>query len=205
MLFYLDSQTANPVLWRWDPSNPGTSPQVVGTPGASTTGVIRLVFDAGGTMYAMNSGAGATLWTLDPSTGAILTATPSSGATTPGGGDICINPNTGVMYLVAAQQLFTINSAGVVTLLGNVTGLPGSMTGCAFDHAGRLVVSPAATLYSVNPTTLVASTLPTASGAPAFGDLATAPGRTSDVSVLMTASSTTPGSTVSFTITVTNA
>ena len=61
----------------------------------------------------------------------------------------------------------------MVTLLGNVTGLPGSMTGCAFDRNGRLVTSPSATLYEVNPTTLGASALPTATGVTAFGDLGT--------------------------------
>ncbi len=203
MLFYLDTQAVNPNLWRWNPLTPGVPAVLVGGTGLGA-GVIRLVFDAGGTLFAMNSAAGATLWTLNPATGAFLTATPSSGAVTPGGGDICIHPATGVMYLVAAQSLYTVTPTGVVTLLGAVTGLPGNMTGCAFDHSGRLVTSPNATLYQVNTTTLAATALPNATGAPAFGDLATAPGRASDLSLNMTASSLTPGTTVSFTITVTN-
>ena len=204
MLFYLDSGAANPGLWRWDPATPATLPVFVGTPGATTTGVIRLGFDLAGTLYAMNPGPGATLWTLDPNTGAILTATPASGAAVAGGGDICLHPTTGVLYMVSQQDLFTINSSGVVTLLGAMTGLPGAATGCAFDRNGRLVVSPGATLFSVNTGSFAATALPTATGAPAFGDLATAPGRVADLRLTKTASNLTPGNTVSFTITVTN-
>ncbi|MGZ5088783.1 MAG: hypothetical protein ACXWGU_16895, partial [Usitatibacter sp.] len=129
MLFYLESQNANPTLWRWNPLTPAVAPVLIGGTGLGA-GVIRLVFDAGGTLYAMNSGAGATLWTLNPNTGAFLTSTPTSGAVTPGGGDICIHPTTGAMYLVAAANLYTVTPTGVVTLLGAVTGLPANMTGC---------------------------------------------------------------------------
>ena len=204
MLFYLDTQALNPNLWRWNPATPAVPPVLLGTPGATTTGVIRLVFDVAGTLYAMNSGAGATLWTLNPANGAILTATPSSGVVTPGGGDICIHPTTGVMYLVAAQNLYTVDPAGVVTLVGAVTGLPGNMTGCAFDRNGRLVTSPSATLYQINTTRSPRPRFPWPTGVVAFGDLATAPFRQSDISVTMTASNITPGNTVTFTITVTN-
>ena len=128
MLFYLESQNANPTLWRWNPLTPAVPPVLLGGTGLGA-GVIRLVFDAGGTLYAMNSGAGATLWTLNQNTGAFLTATPTSGAVTPGGGDICVHPSTGAMYLVAAANLYTVTPAGVVTLLGAVTGLPGEHDG----------------------------------------------------------------------------
>ncbi len=204
MLFYLDSGNANPGLWRWDPSTPATPPVFLGTPGATTTGVIRLAFDAAGTLYAMNPSP-ATLWTLDPNTGAILTTTPASGATVPGGGDICLHPATGVLYVVAGTQLFTLTPSGVVTLLGNMTGLPGNATGCAFDRNGRLVVSPGTTLYAVNIGSLASTALPAATGVGAFGDLATAPGRVADLSLTKTANNLTPGTTVSFTITVNNA
>ena len=78
MLFYFDSGNANPNLWRWDPSTPSLMPVLVGTPGATTTGVIRLGFDVSGALYAMNSGVGTSIWTLDPNTGGILTVTPAS-------------------------------------------------------------------------------------------------------------------------------
>ena len=68
----------------------------------------------------------------------------------------------------------------------------------------KAVTSPSATLYQVNTTTLVATALPNATGAPAWGDLATAPGRMSDLSLTKATSSTTPGSSVTFTITLTN-
>lgn len=207
MLFYLDSGNANPNLWRWDPSNPATPPVLIGTPGATTTGVIRLGFDASNNLYAINSGAGSSVWTLNQNTGAILTVTPASGylaGNLPGGGDLCLQPSTGVLYMVAATTLYTITSSGVVSLVGAMTGLPGSATGCAFSSAGQLVVSPGATLYTVNIGTLAATAMPVATGVTAFGDLATSPGRTANLRVSKTANNVTPGKSVSFTVTVTN-
>ena len=209
MLFYLDTQAANPNLWRWNPSTPAVLPVLVGTPGATTVGVIRLGFDVAGNLFAMNSGAGSSLWKLNPASGAILTVTPASGfngGNLPGGGDLCLHPSTGVLYMVAGTQLFTVTSGGVVTLLGTMTGLPGNATGCAFDRNGQLAVSPGATLYTVNIGTLVATAMPAATGVTAFGDLATNPDPSvaADLRLTKTASNTTPGNTVSFTVTVTN-
>jgi uncharacterized repeat protein (TIGR01451 family) len=108
--------------------------------------------------------------------------------------------------MVAAQDLYTVTSTGVVTLLGAMTGLPGAATGCAFDRNGQMVVSPGTTLYNVNLGTRVATAKPVATGAIAFGDLASNPdvSYTSDLRVSKTASNATPGNTVSFTVTVTN-
>ena len=209
MLFYLDSGNANPNLWRWDPANPSLMPVLVGTPGANTTGVIRLGFDVSGNLYAMNSGAGTSIWTLDPNTGGILTATPASGfngGNLTGGGDLCLHPTTGVLYMISQQDLYTLTPAGVVTRLGTITGMGAVATGCAFDRNGKLVVSPGAQLYSVNIGALVATAMPNATGVAAFGDLATNPDPSAraDLRVLKTASNPTPGNTVSFTVTVTN-
>lgn len=206
MLFYLDSINANPNLWRWDPSTPTVPPVLVGTPGATTTGVIRLGFDVAGNLYASNNVTPFNLWTLSPDTGAILNVVPLSGTIPVGGGDMCLHPTTGVLYLVANQNLYTMTSTGVVTLLGAITGLPGNATGCAFDRNGKLVVSPGTTLYTVNIGTRVATAMSTATGAAAFGDLATNPNPNifADLRVTKTASNLTPGNTVSFTITVTN-
>jgi uncharacterized repeat protein (TIGR01451 family) len=209
MLFYLDSGNANPNLWRWDPANPSLMPVLVGTPGATTTGVIRLGFDVAGSLYAMDSGPGTSVWKLDPNTGGILSVTPASGfggGNITGGGDICLHPTTGVLYMISQQDLYTLTSAGVVTRLGTTSGMPAIATGCAFDRNGKLVVSPGAQLYSVNIGTLVATALPNATGVTAFGDLATNPDSTvsADLRVAKTASNLTPGSTVSFTVTVTN-
>ncbi|MFN0039580.1 MAG: hypothetical protein ACKVP2_08730, partial [Burkholderiales bacterium] len=206
MLFYLDSAGANPNLWRWDPANPGLAPTLIGTPGATTIGVIRLGFDSAGNLYAMNAGAGSSLWRLDPGTGAILSVTPASGfngGNLPGGGDLCLHPTTGVIYMVAQQNLFTVAPTGIVTLVGAITGLPGSATGCAFSRDGSLVVSPGTTLYRVNIGSLAATAM-AATGAAAFGDLATSPDRSSDLRVTKTTSNATPGNTVSFTVTVFN-
>jgi uncharacterized repeat protein (TIGR01451 family) len=207
MLFWLDTQGANPNLWRWDPSSPTTAPVLVGTSGATINGVIRLGFNANNTLFAINSGVGSSVWTLNQNTGAILTVMPATGylaGNLPGGGDICLHPTTGVMYMVAGQVLYTITSTGVVSLVGNMTGLPGSATGCAFSRLGQLVVSPSATLYSVNIGTLAATPMPVVTGVGAFVDLGTSPDRSADLRVTKTASNATPGNTVSFTVTVTN-
>ena len=216
MLFYLDTYAANPNLWRWDPANPGLMPVLVGTPGATTTSVIRLGFDVFGSLFAMNSGVGTLLWKLDPNTGGILSATPVSGfngGDISGGGDLCLHPSTGVLYMVSQTNLYTLTSSGVVSLIGAITGMgvdalgnPAIATGCAFDRNGKLVVSPSDQLYSVDIGTRIATALPNLTGVPAFGDLATNPDPSvrADLRVSKTASNVTPGNTVSFTVTVTN-
>jgi uncharacterized repeat protein (TIGR01451 family) len=209
VLFYLDSQAVNPNLWRYDPSSPGSSPVLVGTTGIGVTGVLRLGFDLGGTLYAMDSSS-TVLYTLSTATGAVITQTATSGTglPTPGGGDICAHPTSGVLYMVAGQNLYTLTTSGVVTPVGGgtgaVSGLPGSMTGCAFDRAGNMVTSPSATLYRVNLGSLSSTSLGTNSGT-GWGDLATSPGRQADLSVTKTASNLTPGNTVTFTVQVSNA
>ena len=109
--------------------------------------------------------------------------------------------------MVAGQQLYSVTTTGVITPVGGgtgtVSGLPGAMTGCAFDRAGNLVTSPSATLYRINLGSLTATAMSANSGT-AWGDLATAPGRQADLSVTKTASNLTPGNTVTFTVNVTN-
>ena len=204
MLFYLDSAGANPNLWRFDPTTPAVAPVLVGTTGIGSTLVVRLAFDAAGTLYAMDGGS-TFLYTLNPGSGAVIAQTPTSGPglPTPAGGDICVQPSTGTIYMVAGLQLYTVTTTGVITAVGGgtgaVSGLPGSMTGCAFDRAGNLVVSPSSTLYRVNIATLTATAMSATAGT-AWGDVATAPGRDADISVTKTASNLTPGATVTFTI-----
>lgn len=207
-LFYLDSSAANPNLWRFDPSTPAVAPVLIGTTGIGSTQVVRLAFDAGGTLYAMNGGS-TFLYTLNPATGAVITQTPVSGPGLPttAGGDICFQPGTGTMYMVAGQQLYTVTTTGVVTAVGGgagaVSGLPGSMSGCAFDRNGNLVTSPSTTLYRVNIGALSATAM-NANAGTAWGDIGTAPGRQADLSVTKTASNITPGGSVAFTVSVTN-
>jgi mucin-19 len=212
MLFYLDSQAVNPNLWRFDPATPAVPPVLVGTTGIGVTAVLRLGFDAGGTLYAMDS-ASTSLFTLSTATGAVTTQTPTIG-TTAVGGDICAHPTSGVLYVVATQQIYSVTTAGVITPIGGgtgtISGLPAgsSMTGCAFDQTGNLVVSlfntGAATLYRINLSALSATSMGAVAGTP-WGDIGTAPGRQADLSVTKTASNLAPGNTVTFTVTVSNA
>lgn len=208
MLFYLDSNAANPNLWRWNPDTPTVAPVLVGTPGAATTDVVRLGFDGAGNLLAMNTTS--SIWTLDQTTGGILSTTPLSGDLPTQSGDLCLNTGTGVLYMVANQNVYTVTSAGVSTLLGTVTGLPtgtnGLVTGCAFTRNGTLLISlyGGGNLRTVNLNTLASTALPTSTGIANIGDLATAPQRSADLRLTKTASTATPGATVSFTITVTN-
>jgi mucin-19 len=208
VMFYLDSAAANPNLWRWDPNNPTLAPVLIGTTGIGSTLVVRLAFDAGGTLYAMDGGS-TFLYTLNPATGTVITQTPTSGTglPTPAGGDICFQPGSGTMYMVAGTQLYTVTTAGVITPVGGgtgaVTGLPGAMTGCAFDAAGNLVVSPSTTLYRINIGGLSATAMGANAGT-AWGDIGTAPGRNADLSVTKTADNVNPGSTVTFSVKVKN-
>ena len=207
MLFYLDSQGANPNLWRWDPVNPTSLPVLVGSPGAATSGIIRMGFDENGRLMAMNSGLGTLLWELDQNSGAIVNTIPVSGdgdGNITGGGDMCLHPISNVQYMVTQTNLYTLNSAGVLTLLGSISGLPAIATGCTFTHDGTLITSPGTTLYSVNISSLTATAMPAATGAAAFGDLASSPTLLADLRVTKTSSSPTPGTTASFTVTVTN-
>ncbi len=176
-------------------------PALVGTPGATTTNVTRLGFDAAGNLLATD--ATTFLWRLDPATGAILNVTPLSGPTAANGGDLCLHPATGVVYMVAGTQLYTVTSTGIVTLLGTMAGLPGNVSGCAFAADGSFVVSPGATLYRVNIGTLTSTAL-TPTGVATFGDLGSAPSRVADLRLTKTASNVTPGNAVSFTVTVSN-
>ena len=207
MLFYLDSTGANPNLWRWDPVNPTSLPVLVGSPGAATSNIIRMGFDADGRLMAMNSGVGTLLWELDQNSGAIVSTTPVSGdggGNITGGGDMCLHPISNVLYMVTQTNLYTITASGVLTLLGSISGLPDISTGCTFTHDGTLITSPGTTLYSVNISSLTATAMPAATGAAAFGDLASSPTLLADLRVTKTSSSPTPGTTASFTVTVTN-
>ena len=210
MLFYVDTVAANPNLWRWDPANPASPPVLVGTPGATTTNLIRMGFDAAGNLYASNGTAPIYLWTLNPDTGGILNVVPLTGAPVVGGGDICLHPTTGVLYMVAGTNLFTMTSTGVVTLLGAIGGITQNAIGCAFDRNGKLAISiadsPSARLYTVNIGTLLATAMPATYGAVQYGDLGTNPNPNimADLRVTKTASNANPGNSVSFTVSVIN-
>lgn len=208
MLFYLDSNAINPNLWRWNPETPDVAPVLVGTPGASTTDVVRLGFDGAGNLLAMNTNS--SIWTLDQTTGGILSTIPLSGDLPNSSGDLCLNASTGVLYMVANQSVYTVTSLGASTLLGTVPGLPGVpngyITGCAFTRDGTMLISlyQGGPLYRLNLTTLATTALPTSTGITQIGDLATAPQRSADLRLAKTANTTTPGSAVSYTVTVTN-
>lgn len=209
MLFFLDSSGSNPNLWRWDPNTPAQLPTLVGTPGANTTNVVRLGFDSAGNLLAMDTTS--SMWTLDMNTGGIIGTTPLSGNLPTQSGDLCLNTTNGVLYMVANQQLYTVTSSGVSTLQGTIsgigTGTTALVTGCAFTRSGTMLISlyGGGRIYRVDLNTFAATALPQLTGVTYIGDLSSAPDRQADLSLTKTASNATPGSTVSFTVTVSNA
>src|SRR6185295_15756048 len=141
------------------------------------------------------------IWTLDQTTGGILSTTPLSGDLPTSSGDLCLNTSSGVLYMVAAQDVYTVTSAGVSTRLGTMTGIPGTnpnnlVTGCAFTRNGTLLISlygGTGALYRVNLATLAVTALPNVTGvAGGIGDLATAPTRSADLRLAKTVNTSTP-------------
>ena len=209
MLFWLDSNTANPNLWRWDPSNPQNPPVPLGTPGPTATSVLRLGFDVYGRLLAMDQPS-STLWNLSPTNGSILGTIPLSGTLPNGGGDLCLDPTNNTLYMVSNTELYTVSTTGQSTLLGTISGLSGgnAMTGCAVTSNGTLIVSQS-NVGQLSRVTLggtpSASLLPNSTGFTTIGDLSSTSALVADLSLTKTAVNSTPGATASFTVTVTNA
>lgn len=209
MLFWLDSNGANPNLWRWDPSNPNSPPVPLGTPGPTATSVLRLGFDVNGRLLAMDQSS-STLWNLSTTNGSILGIIPLSGTLPNGGGDLCLDPTNNTLYMVSNTELYTVSTTGQSTLLGTISGLSGgnSMTGCAVTANGTLIVSqsnvPQLSRITLGATPS-ATLLPNSTGFASIGDLSSTSALVADLSVTKTAVNSTPGATASYVVTVSNA
>ncbi len=160
----------------WNPST-GTNTTLSGT---INVYLPRIAFKADGTLYGMDSNN--VLYTLNTATGAIATTvgTVSGGGLGTGfGGDIAFSP-TGVLYLAAGTNLYTIS--GTTSTLVGATGLSTAMAGLAFATDGALYTCDTtgtnSLIYKLS-TTTGAGTLVGSSGAalsdlgnlPAFADL----------------------------------
>jgi hypothetical protein len=124
---------------RFDTANPLGTVQLVGFagPAAAGVGLGAMDFAPNGTLYAMDSFAGAggvftgsRLFTINTNTGAATLVGPSGLPSTNAVADMSYNPATNQMQVVTnagggVAQLHTINLAtGAATLVGNITGLP---------------------------------------------------------------------------------
>jgi uncharacterized repeat protein (TIGR01451 family) len=160
----------------WNPAT-GTNTTLSGTVNVYLP---RIAFKADGTLYGMDSNN--VLYTLNTATGAIATTigTVSGGGLGTGfGGDIAFSP-TGVLYLAAGTNLYTIS--GTSSTLVGATGLSTAMAGLAFATDGALYTCDTtgtnSQIYKLS-TTTGAGTLVGSSGAaltdlgnlPAFADL----------------------------------
>jgi hypothetical protein len=123
--------------------------------------------EIGSTLYGLSFGAGiGTLYTIDPSTGAI----------TPVGTDTTYNPVnfgstlTGLYAVDFFKNLYSVDpTTGKATLLGS-TGLPLGSDYSLSTNSGTLYFASGADLYTLNTTTGLA-TLVGPTGGPQFGGL----------------------------------
>lgn len=175
MIFFINGNTGNNQVYRWNPNTPAVAPVLLGTTGAATPYLPRLSFAANGTLYAVGTAANPNLYTINITTGAATVVGSSLTGTVSGGGDIAFAPN-GTLYMMVGTTLYTVPiTGGAVTTIGTITGMTGTVTGLAFDSAGNLIASNSATpaaLYSI-PLTGGAATL-VGTSTVGMGDMASA-------------------------------
>ena len=179
MLFYITGTAGNDRVYRWNPATPAVAPVFLGTTGAGVAYLPRLAFAQNDVLYAINT-SGATLYTLDQTTGA---ATAIATYTNPpaGGGDFTFAPD-GTLFLVTGLNLWEMPLAGGAAInRGAITGATGSMVGMAYNARGENVIinsANPATVYTLNITTRVATQVGVVGAAGSgYGDLGSAPGQ----------------------------
>ncbi len=186
-LYYLDAEASatpavSPVLYRFPlPAGPAVlvGPLQPGCTAATTPPCRywpRLAFAQTGTLYAMSTD-GTRMGTINTTTG-VITDFATTGVAAAGGGDFAIAPN-GLFYMVVANVLYSVTTAGFVTNLGTITGAPATSAGIAWDsNTGSLMLLGTDNqIYRIsNLATRTASTTGfQATGATALGDLAAVP------------------------------
>jgi uncharacterized repeat protein (TIGR01451 family) len=173
VLFYTDydATAQTTTVYHWDPAVPATAAVRVGTTGI-TTYLPRLAFAPDGTLYAMDQNS-THLYTIDQTSGAATSHATVSGMTT-GGGDMAFGP-TGTLYVGVGATIYTVPLAGGAASTLASFSTSATITGMAFDATGRLLMSTDETpssIYSMTPPSTTVSSVGTASGTVALGDLA---------------------------------
>jgi DNA-binding beta-propeller fold protein YncE len=133
--YEVDSGTTKNLLTLNTTTGAGT---VIG-PMTGSDDISGLAFSTGGTLYALdphtNTGLGATLDTLNPATGAVLTATTLSSSLGSPLAGMAIDPDTGTLYVASSgtASLYTANPAtGQLALVGSLPTLGADVSGIAF-------------------------------------------------------------------------
>lgn len=154
MIFFIDGNSGNDTLYRWDPSTPSTAPVKIGTTGTGIPYMPRLSFDpASGVLYGMDTNANPTIWTVDQNTGAATSTGKTVSGLPSGGGDFVIDTD-GTWYIAVATTLYkTPTMGGTLSTIGTI-GSTSNITGLALG-AGNLVgidTGPPSTLYTISKT-----------------------------------------------------
>lgn len=209
MIFFIDGNTGNNNVYRWDPSTPSTAPVLLGTTGTGVPYLPRLAFDtASGVLYAMDTNANPTIWTINTSTGAATSTGTSVSGLPSGGGDFVIDTD-GTWYIAVGNTLYkTAGMGGTPTTIGTVSST-GTITGLALGAGNTLVGSDSSTpskVYLIDKTTATATnTNNTINDTASVGDLAGI--FQSDLQLTKTddsGGSWTAGLTGNYTLTITN-
>ncbi len=208
MIFFIDGNTGNNNVYRWDPSTPAAAPVLLGTTGTGVPYLPRLAFDkTSGVLYAMDTNANPTIWTINLTTGA-ATSTGTTLSLPSGGGDFVIDTD-GTWYIAVGNTLYkTAGMGGALTTIGTVSST-GTITGLALGAGNTLVGSDSSTpskVYLIDKTTAAATnTNNTINDTASVGDLAGI--FQSDLQLMKTddsGGSWTAGLTGNYTLTVTN-
>jgi DNA-binding beta-propeller fold protein YncE len=131
-----------------------TNPRSTGIPN-----LVDVAFGPDGTLYGLTTVTSDSLYKFNPTTGT-PTLVGSTGLSNIFEGDLAFQPGTGVLFGVqdvpSAHRLFTIDvTTGTATIVGNVSGSPGDLSGMAFAPNGTLYMldTSAGSLLAVNPGT----------------------------------------------------
>jgi|GEM_PF-3348981 len=176
MIFFIDGNTGNNNVYRWDPSTPSAAPVLLGTTGSGVPYLPRLGFDpSSGVLYGMDTNANPKIWTIDQNTGAATSTGITVSGLPSGGGDFVIDTD-GTWYIAVATTLYkTATMGGALTTIGTINST-NSITGLALG-AGNLVgidSSAPSKLYTISKTSAAATSTgqTIADGSNSVGDLA---------------------------------
>jgi uncharacterized repeat protein (TIGR01451 family) len=225
LVYWVERAVATPRFGTWNPATGATT--IIGnvaTPAGVAT-FIRATFCPDGRFYIAGNGsaggAGAEIYQINPTTGAVIRTLVVSNIPTSGSGDVVCTSN-GDMYVVSQSvgvgtpyQLYRIPAAQVSTggtftstFQANInTPNTQAFAGLAERADGQLVAAVAFNLaanYVINPTTAVATTLTTVASA-ALADLAREFPREVSVSKTVTPTVALQGRTLTYVITASNA
>jgi large repetitive protein len=225
LVYWVERTVATPRVGTWNPATGATS--IIGnaaTPAGINT-FIRATFCPDGKFYIAGNGsaggAGAEIYQINPLTLALVRTLVVSNIPTSGSGDIVCMSN-GDMYVVAQSvaagtpyQLYRIPAAQMNTGGTFAASFQGALStpntqgvnGLSERPDGQIIGSVAFNIsatYVINTTTAVATTLTTAVGA-SLADLSREFARDVSVSKTATPTAALQGSTITYTITASNA